>query len=51
MEDLRGRVCGILRHDKPPNDNLTKEQRKALKELKDLKDEVIQPADKVMPPW
>ena len=50
MEDLRGRVCGILRHAKPPNDNLTKEQRKALKELKDLKDEVILPADKVMPP-
>ena len=46
MEDLRGRVYGILRHAKPPNDNLTKEQRKTLKELKDLEDEVILPADK-----
>ena len=45
-EDLRGRVCGILRRAKPPKDNLTKEQRKALKELKDLEDEVILPADK-----
>ena len=45
-EDLRGRVCGILRHAKPPKDNLTKEQRRTLKELKDLEDEVILPADK-----
>ena len=45
-EDLRGRVCGILRRAKPPRDNLTKEQRKALKELKGLEDEVILPADK-----
>ena len=45
-EDLRGRVCGILRHAKPPKDNLTKEQRKALKELRSLEDEVILPADK-----
>ena len=40
-EDLRGRVCGILRRAKSPKDNLTKEQRKALKELKSLEDEVI----------
>ena len=33
-EDLRARVCGILRRAKPPKDNLTKEQKKALKELK-----------------
>ncbi len=46
MEDLHGRVCGILKRAKPPKDNLTKEQRKALKELKDLEDEVILPADK-----
>ena len=46
MEDLRGRICGILRHAKPPNDNLTKEQRKTMKELKDLEDEVILPVDK-----
>ena len=45
-EDLRGRVCGILRRDKPPKDNLSKEQRKALKELRSLENEVILPADK-----
>ena len=45
-EDLRGRVCGILRHAKPPKDNLTKEQRKTLKELGSLEDEVILPAAK-----
>ena len=45
-EDLRGRVCGILRHAKPPKDNLTKEQRKALKELRSQEDEAILPADK-----
>ena len=28
------RVCGVLRHAKPPKDNLTKEQMKTLKELK-----------------
>ena len=28
--DLQGRVCGILRLAKPPKDNLSKEQRKAL---------------------
>ena len=41
-----GRVCGILRRAKPPKDNLKKEQRKALKEMKYLEDEVILPADK-----
>ena len=45
-EDLRGQVCGILRHVKPPKGNLTKEQRKALKELRSLEEEVILPADK-----
>ena len=45
-EDLRGRVYDILRHAKPRKDNLNKEQRKALKELGSLEDEVIQPADK-----
>ena len=44
--DLRGRVCGILRHAKVPRSNLMREQRTALKELKGLKDEVILPADK-----
>ena len=37
-EDLWRRVCGILRHAKPPKDNLTKEQRNALKELRGLED-------------
>ena len=45
-EDLCGRVCGLLRHAKPPKDNLMKWQRKAPKELKDLGDEVTLPADK-----
>ena len=45
-EDLRGHVCGILKHAKPPKDNLTKEQRESLKELGSLEDEVILPADK-----
>ena len=44
-EDLRGRVCGILRRAKLPKDNLTKEQRRALKELKRM-DVAILPADK-----
>ena len=39
-------MCGILRHAKPPKDNLNKEQRKALKELGSLEDEVILPTDK-----
>ena len=41
-----GWVCGILRRAKPPKDNLKKEQRKALKEMKYLENEVILPADK-----
>ena len=45
-DDLRGRVCGILRRAKLPKDNLTRNQRKALKELKELEDVVILPADK-----
>ena len=45
-DDLRGRVCGILRRAKVPRSNLTREQRTALKELKGLKDEVILSADK-----
>ena len=45
-DDLRGRVCGILRRAKVPRSNLTKEQRTALKELRGLEDEVILPADK-----
>ena len=49
-DDLRGRVCGILRRAKVPRSNLTKEQRTALKELRGLEDEVILPADKGMRP-
>ena len=36
---------------KVPQDNLTREQRRALKQLRELKDEVILPADKGMPLW
>ena len=43
-DDLRGRVCGILRRAKVPRNNLTREQRTTLNELKGLKDEVILPA-------
>ena len=45
--DLRIRVsCGILRKAKPPRRNITREQEKALKELRKLEDEsVIIPAD------
>ena len=45
-DDLRGRVCGILRRSKVPKSNLTEDQRTALKEIKKLKDKVILPADK-----
>ena len=38
-DDLRGRVCGILRRAKVPRSNLTKEQRTVLKELRGLEDE------------
>ena len=44
--DLRTRVCGILRSSKLPKDNITKEHRTALKEMKAWKEEVILPADK-----
>ena len=38
-------MCGILRKAILPKDNLTKEQRRALKELKQM-DTAILPADK-----
>ena len=41
--DLRTRV---LRSSKLPKDNITKEQRLAVKEMRTWKDEVILPADK-----
>ena len=45
-QDLRMRVCGILRSSKLPKDNITRSQRVALKEMKGWDDEVILPADK-----
>lgn len=45
-DDLRGWVCGILGHAKVPRSNLTRDQRTALKELMELEDELIVPADK-----
>ena len=44
--DLRGKVCGMLKKAKLPADNLKKDQRKALKELRVMKDVAILPADK-----
>ena len=44
--DLRGCVCGVLRRVQPPKDNLTREQRMAMKERKAMEDAVILPADK-----
>ena len=41
-----GYTYSIIIYYHPPKDNLTKEQRKALKEQKDLEDEVILPVDK-----
>ena len=46
VEDLWGRVCGILRRVKLSKDNLTVRQRMALKELRALEDEMVLPADK-----
>ena len=45
-QDLRMRVCGILRSSKLPKDNITRSQRVAQKEIKGLHDQVILPADK-----
>ena len=45
-EELRGRVCGILRKAELPKDNLTREQRKAIGELESLEGIAILPADK-----
>ena len=46
MEDLWGQMCRILRRVKLPRDNLMKDQRVALKQLRQLEDEVVLPADK-----
>ena len=43
---LRMKVCGVMRKAMPPVSNMSKHQRIALKELKQMKDVVIMPADK-----
>ena len=45
-DDLRMRVCGVIRKARPPAPNLSRQQRIALKELKQLENVVILPADK-----
>ena len=45
-DNLRGRLCGILRRVKVPRSNRMKEQRTPMKELRGFEDEVILPADK-----
>ena len=44
--DLHTLVCGILRSSKLPKDNITKEQRLAVKGMRGWKDELILPLDK-----
>ena len=44
--DLRSQVCGILRSSKLPKDNIMREHRSALKEMRGWTEEVILPADK-----
>ena len=44
--DLKVRVCGLLRKAKLPKSNLTKVQRSALKDLRATDDVIILPADK-----
>ena len=39
-------MCGIMRSAKIPRDNLTREHRNALHELRGMDDIVILPADK-----
>ena len=50
-QDLRMRVCGILRSSRLPKDNITGAQRAALKEMKGWQNEVILQADKGMQLW
>ena len=45
-QDLRMRVCRILRSSKLPKDNITRSQQAALKEMRKWEDNVILPADK-----
>ena len=45
-EDLRAYIYGVLRHSHPPRPNLSKEEWKALKQLKTDKECIILTADK-----
>ena len=45
-KDLWRRICSILRQARQPKDNLTKNQKEALKKLRRMKDQVFLPADK-----
>ena len=44
--ELRGKVCSILKNAKPPMDNVSRQQWRALKSLKELDDVVILPDDR-----
>ena len=44
--DLRGSVCSILRGANPPPPNLSKDERAALKALKEDVNTIVLPADK-----
>ena len=46
VSELRGSVCGVLKKAKPPPPNMHKEERAALKTLKQDKNIIILPADK-----
>ena len=43
--EMKNRLCGILRRAKTPANNMTREQMKAVRELKAIDDVVILPAD------
>ena len=45
-EDLRSDISRILKHSNPPKPNLTREEWKALKQLKSDKDQIIVTVDK-----
>ena len=43
---LRSEMAGVLRNSKPPKSNITREERKALQDLKKEESILILPADK-----
>ena len=45
-DTIRAKSCLTLQNVKPPNDNLSKDERKALKELQSYTSIVILPAEK-----